>query len=67
MPLTVWQSNNLENTLEIWYFDFLVINFTKSMSIAHSLETDACKRFNGVHFNHLNTTVEEKLLLQTLT
>lgn len=51
----------------VFMFDFLVINFTKSMSIAHSLETDACKRFNGVHFNHLKTTVEEKLLLQTLT
>lgn len=51
----------------VFMFDFLVINFTKSMSIAHSLETDACKRFNGVHVNHLKTTVEEKLLLQTLT
>lgn len=51
----------------VFMFDFLVINFTKSMSIAHSLETDACKRFNGVHFNHLKMTVEEKFLLQTLT
>lgn len=56
----------------VFMFDFLVINFTKSMSIAHSLKTDACKRFNGVHFNNLKTTVEvfcmeEKLLLQTLT
>lgn len=51
----------------VFMFDFLVINFTKSMSIAHSLETDACKRFNGVHFNHFKMTVDEKLLLQTLT